>query len=120
MKHYLLLASLFASQAFAAPTMSADPVPVTGVQPASAEWQIQGAAAWLPCSLTGSPKEMACDLASIVTPGTYQLVARFNYVAGCNATGTCWAAGAAVSAPFAYSWIGVPVLKPTVLRIGTP
>lgn len=102
----------------AAPTLSADPVAATGPQPTGAEWQVQGAATWQPCTLTGSPKVMACDLVSLTaTVGPATLLARYTYAAGCDASGACWAAGAAVSAPFAFRWLGVGASAPAALKV---
>jgi hypothetical protein len=104
--------------ALAAPTLSADPVPATGPQPTGAEWQVVGASSWLPCTLTGTPKVMACDLVSLTsTVGARSLQARYTYAAGCDATGACWGAGAAVSDPFVFQWLGVGASKPTVLKV---
>jgi hypothetical protein len=112
------LALIICGLARAAPTLSADPVPATGAQPTGAEWQVQGAATWQPCALTGTPKVMACDLVSLTaTVGPSTLLARYTYAAGCDATGACWAAGAAVSGPFAFRWLGVGASVPTVLRV---
>jgi hypothetical protein len=102
----------------AAPTLSADPVAATGPQPTGAEWQVQGAATWTPCALTGTPKIMACDLVSLTaTVGPATLLARYTYAAGCDATGSCWGAGAAVSAPFSFKWLGVGASAPAALKV---
>jgi hypothetical protein len=121
MKYYLLTALLFSSQAFAGPTLGADPVSPAGPQPATAEWQVQGATTWQPCNLTGDPKIMTCDLVSLTSSiGPRTILARFNYLAGCNASGVCWAAGSAVSLPFSFAWTGVPAQNPTGVKVGTP
>ena len=112
----LLVLSVSAAQA--APTLSADPVAATGPQPTGAEWQVQGATTWTPCALAGTPKVMTCDLVSLTsTVGPATLLARYTYTAGCDATGACWAAGAAVSAPFAFRWLGVGASAPAALKV---
>jgi hypothetical protein len=115
---FVVFALLMYGTVKAAPTLTADPVPATGAQPTGAEWQVQGAATWLPCTLAGSPKVMACDLVSLTaTVGPATLLARYTYAAGCDATGACWGAGAAVSTPFAFRWLGVGASAPAVLRV---
>ena len=122
MKKLLALVALLPSLVFASPTLSADPVVATAVQPATAELNVNGGASWQTCTFVpaGGDKVMNCDLVGITVPGAYTLLARYTYVAGCNATGTCWAAGSAVSTPFTYNWTGVPALKPTAIKIVTP
>lgn len=99
--------------AFAAPTLLADAHPATGPQPAAAEWS-QDSTTWAPCVITA--RVPSCDLASITTPGSYTLRMRYTYTAACNG-GDCWAAGAAVSAPFAFRWLGVPATSPSAVQV---
>jgi hypothetical protein len=119
---FLIVIAVFVMMAYgmakAAPTLSADPVPATGPQPTGAEWQVQGASTWTPCTLTGTPKVMACDLVSLTsTVGPSTILARYTYTAGCDATGACWGAGAAVSTPFAFRWLGVGASAPAALKV---
>jgi hypothetical protein len=115
---FLLL--LVSSYAWAAPTLTADPYPATGIQPTAASVTVNGATP-ISCSLVTSANGLVptCDLASITAPGTYTLVLSVTTQAGClppvpNAA-TCSGAGVASSTPFAYTWTGsvarIPVLR---------
>lgn len=98
-------------------TLKAAPLTPEGEQPVTAVFTVNGGDN-VSCTLTGTPKVMSCSLTSITVPGKYTLVAKYVYEAGCNElTGTCWAAGEVPSAPFTYSWIGVPAQKPIGVRV---
>ena len=109
-KLLLLTAGVLASLgALAAPTLTADAVPSTGVQPATATLTVNGAAGpacTLPKAADGSVKP-SCDLASLAPSATpYTLVLTYNYTAGCVNTPTgavCTDGGAAASAPFSFT-----------------
>lgn len=110
----LLLASL---TAHAAPHLYADPYPSTGVQPDSVTMTVNGGAP-IACTLETVPggKQPRCDLAGITAAGTYTLVMTASRAAGCSGS-TCWAAGAASSAPFSYTRQASAVAAPTGLGL---
>jgi hypothetical protein len=114
MKHSLLALFLAAGVANAAPTLTADPYPSTGVQPDAATVSVNGTQT-IQCTLktvTGG-LQPSCDLVSITAPGTYTLVMTVTKNAGCVGN-TCSGGGSASSAPFTYIWQGVNVTRPVV------
>lgn len=105
---------LITSAAIAAPTLTADPYPATGVQPDAATLSVNGTQT-INCTLktvTGGIQP-SCDLVSITTPGTYTLIMTVTKAAGCVGN-TCSGGGSASSAPFTYIWQGVNVTRPVV------
>lgn len=113
--------ALMCSATFAGPTLSADPLPATGVQPSTAAITVNGTAGpacTLPKAADGS-MQARCDLTSLAVPGTYSIVMTYTYVAGCvNAANaaTCQQGGVASSSPFALQLRAAPAAGP-VLRI---
>jgi hypothetical protein len=117
MKRALIIAAIFAGSAEAA-TLYADPYPSTVTQPDAATFTVNGGAP-IACALVtvAGGLQPQCPLASITAPGTYTLVMSVSKAAGCNAAGdTCWAAGSASSAPFAYVWQNAGASAPTGLK----
>lgn len=113
-KSLFVILALLGGVANAAPTLTADPYPATGVQPDAATLSVNGTQT-ITCTLrtvTGGVQP-ACDLVSITTPGTYTLVMTVTKAAGCVGN-TCSGGGSASSAPFSYIWQGVNVLRPVV------
>lgn len=115
------LAAMLASAAHAAPTLTADPYPSTGVQPDSASVTINGGAP-VACTLVTNAqggKVPTCDLASIASAGTYTLVLTVTKAASCTSgtnSADCTAGGSASSPPFSYRLVGGSVAAP-VLRV---
>ena len=116
MRTLLLSIFLLAGTAHAAPTLTADPYPATGVQPSAVVSSVNGATP-VACTLrtVSGGLQPTCDLASITVPGTYTLVVTVSTVAGCTGN-ACRGAGSASSAPFGYQWLGSVVPTP-VLQI---
>ena len=115
MKRFILALSLaLAGAVHAAPTLTADAYPATGVQPDAASFTINGGAP-IACTVStvSAGVQPACNLASVGTPGAYVLVMTVTKAAGCSGS-TCWAAGSASSAPFNYNWLGGSVPTPVV------
>lgn len=113
----ILLISTIATAA----TLSTDPVLKLVPPPTTVEYNINGGE-WLACVITPTTKTPKCDISNIVIPGIYTLLVRFNYTSGCapGGLGPCWAEGSRESEPFLYDWKGVPVPKPTGIKVGIP
>lgn len=118
-KIFLIISTLFYNLAVAAPSLSADSILRLNPLPSIAEFSINGGE-WKACIITPTTRIPRCDISSIVIPGTYTLLMRYTYKGGCDSSGLgpCWAEGYSESDPFLYVWKGVPVQKPTGIKIG--
>lgn len=114
---YMLLAY---GLSHAAPTLTADPYPDTGVVPDTATLTVNGGVP-ISCTLptVAGGKQPTCDLASVTAPGVYTLVLTVTknpstVMTGPNA-GTTDPGGSASSAPFVWTrraaGVGTPVVR---------
>lgn len=115
-----LVLALSCSLSHAAPTLTADPAPLTAVQPDSASVTVNGGSP-VACTVTPATATVGakaqCDLASITAAGTYTLVLTWCNKGGIvNTPGgaTNTTAGCASSAPFSYKLQTAVVPGPTL------